>query len=163
VFVEVVVAAVTAGIALLALVVSIIVAQRQTAIQERLAAVEEARRAEEVEARTRARVTASIMRVETPPLIRTVASSPAPISWPVLLVLRNEGPALARDVQVQVEEAPHVPTVNGLEVLPVDLQPGQPMTFHMPVAMGDAATIRVTVRWTDGAGGHEEPFTLQIH
>jgi hypothetical protein len=164
--VEVVVNAIIAAIALAALVVSIVVAvkqagvaREQTAIQERLAAVEEARRADEVEARSRARVTARIVRVDMPPIVSTVPPPP-PSVW---LVLHNEGAALARGVGLDVEslDGNPVPPVNGVEVLPVDLQPTQQMTFHVPVSMGDAAIVRVTVRWIDGAGDHEEPFALQ--
>jgi hypothetical protein len=143
--VEVVVAAISAVIALAALAVSIVVARRQTAIQERLAAIEEARRAEELEARGRASVTASLHRGLDE------------------LTLRNEGPALARGVGLEVEEGPHLPPVYGIERLPVDLQPGQRMTFHVPGQQYEAPVIRVTVRWTDAAGDHEEPFTLQTH
>lgn len=149
------VAAVAACIAFAALVVSVVVAvkqtriaREQTAIQERLAAVEEARRAEEVEARAQAQVTASIVR-DGP---RTQ------------LVLRNEGPALARGLNASVGSVDGhqpVPPVNGLHILPVDLHPGQPLMFGIPIAMGDAAMMRVTVRWADEAGSHEESFALQ--
>jgi hypothetical protein len=143
--VEVVVAAISAGIALAALVVSIVVARRQTAIQERLAAIEEARRAEEIKAGGQAQVMASLHRG----LER--------------LTLRNEGPALARGVDLEVEEGPGVPPVFGIERLPVDLQPGQQMTFEVPAQDHKAPVMRVKVRWTDEAGDHEEPFTLQTH
>jgi hypothetical protein len=137
-------------IALLALVVSVVVARRQTHIQERLAAIEEARRAEEVEARSRAWVTASVVRE---------GSS-------TTLVLRNEGSALAREVDIDVASLDGHrpgPTVNGREVLPVDLQAGQVMRFGIPVAMGDSVAARVTVRWTDGVGEHAEPFAVQLY
>lgn len=71
-----IVAGVSAAIALVALVVSILVARRQTAIQERVAAIEEARRAEEVEARTRARVTASIVYGDARPAMSAVTYPP---------------------------------------------------------------------------------------
>jgi hypothetical protein len=158
--VEVVVAAISAAIALAALVVSIVVARRQTAIQERLAAIEEARRAEEVEARGRARVTASLARDE-PQGVMVRAGQLAPKPVPLRLVLHNDGPALARSVQLAVEQGPGVPQVLGLEALPVDLQPGQSMLFIVTVSLRSTPTMRVTVRWTDEAGDHEEPFTLQ--
>jgi hypothetical protein len=146
--VEVVVAGISALIALVALVVSVVVARRQTAIQERVAAIEEARRAEEVAARTRAQVTARISRGDPDPE----------------LVLRNEGPALARGVEALVgcfSWGPSSPPVIGLDVLPVDFQPGQDMRFPIPVALGDSVMLRVLVRWTDGAGEHEQPFALK--
>jgi hypothetical protein len=145
-----VIAGIAAGIALAALLVSIVVARRQTAIQERVAAIEEARRAEEVEARAQARVTASV-----------VPGGPR-----TQLILHNEGPALARGVGLDVASLdgnPAPPILGIEEASPADLQPGQQMTFPVPVSYGDAAVVRVTVRWTDEAGGHEEPFTLQTH
>jgi hypothetical protein len=165
--VEVVVAAISAVIALAALAVSIVVARRQTAIaseqtaiQKRLAAIEEARRAEEVEARGRARVTASLARDEQPGfVVRSGQLAPKPI--PLRLVLHNDGPALARSVYIAVEEGADRPQVLGLEALPIDLQPGQSMTFIVTVGLRSMPRMRVTVRWTDEAGDHEEPFTLQ--
>jgi hypothetical protein len=161
VFVEVVVAAITAAIALAALVVSFVVARRQTAVQERLAAIEEARRAEEVEARTRTRVTASIVHADPGPPMSITAGPPLD-SW---LVLYNEGPALARSIEAEVAslDGKPVPQIFGIEALPVDLQPGQHLTFRIPMALEDAVMVRVMVRWTDGAGDHAEPFALQIH
>jgi hypothetical protein len=166
--VDVIVAAVSAAIALAALVVSIVVAVKQakiaveqTAIQERLAGVEVARRAEEVEARGRARVTASVARSgRTEPIIGT--GTAAIVSWQVWLVLRNDGPAPARGVEL-MDEGPQAPRVMGLEILPVDLQPAQQMVFAIPVGLADPPVVRVRVRWTDEAGEHEEPYTLQIH
>lgn len=146
---EVIVAAISAVIAVLALAISADVALRQTAIQERLTAIEEARRAEEIAARTRARVTARIGH-EQPP---------QPRYW---LIVHNEGPALARGVDVELEERPQTPTVIGLEDLPVDLQPGQERRFLVSVGLNDTQTIRITVRWADEAGNHAEPYTLQI-
>jgi hypothetical protein len=147
------------GVAFLALVVSIVVAlwqarvareqtriaREQTAIQARLAAIEEARRAEEVEARSLAQVTASFQ----------------PHGPDSRLVVHNQGPAIARDVEVEVEQGPGVPPVFSLDALPADLQPGQPMMFQVPVSMEEVAPMRVTVRWSDGAGEHEEPYTLR--
>jgi hypothetical protein len=121
------------------------IAREQTAIQKRLAAIEEARRAEEVEARSLAQVTASFQ----------------PRGPDSRLVVHNQGPAIARGVEVEVEQGPGVPPVFSLDALPADLQPGQPMAFQVPVSMEEVAPMRVTVRWTDGAGAHEDLFTLQ--
>jgi hypothetical protein len=146
VFVEVAVQFITALIALAALVVSSMVARRQTAIQERLAAIEEARRAEELEARTVARVTVSMGRPLDPHL-----------------VLRNHGPAVAHGVELEVPEGPHIPLVRGVtEALPADLLPDQELAFAVPVDLATTRVFRVTVRWTDGAGEHEEQVVLQI-
>jgi hypothetical protein len=157
--VEVAVQAVTAAIALAALAVSIWVARRQTriqeqqtVIQERLAAVEEARRADELAARERARVTAEVR----------------PEGWDdrgrsLRLVLRNEGPAVARGVHVTVEDSPQAPGLIGLEVLPDDLQPGQEMKFIVTVGLQTQRTLRATVRWADAAGDHAAPYTLPLY
>jgi hypothetical protein len=138
-----VLAAISAVISLVALFVSWRVARRQTGIQERLAAIEEARRAEEVKARTLARVTASLVYLDEH-----------------LLILRNEGQALARGVQVEPEQGPEHSPIIGLEALPVDLQPGQRMTFRVALVLGDEPMLRITVRWTDEAGEHAEPYSL---
>jgi hypothetical protein len=74
----------SARLSLAAVVVSVIVAWRQTDIQARVAAIEKARRAEEAEARRRARVTAGF-----------------DVSFRVLC-LTNDGPAAARGVSVEV-------------------------------------------------------------
>ncbi len=156
---DVIVSAIGAAIALVALVVSIAVARRQTAIQERLTAIEEARRAEEVEARARARVTASFESEDR----QVVQVEPRNLVLGNRLVLHNEGPALARDVKAEVasEGGGEGPEVFGLEeALPCDLQPGQRMPFRVTTTLGDSPTIRVTVRWTDDAGDHEELFKL---
>jgi type II secretory pathway pseudopilin PulG len=173
VLVEVAVQAVTAAIALAALVVSILVARRQTriqeqqvaiqeqqariqaqqtGIQERLAAVEEARRTDELAARERARVTADVWR-----------EGPDDRRRSLRLVLRNEGPAVARGVNVAVDDSPPAPGLIGLEVLPADLQPGQVMKFIITMGLGDRPTLQVMVRWTDAAGDHEAPYTLPLY
>jgi hypothetical protein len=166
VLVEVAVQAVTAAIALAALVVSILVARRQTriqeqqariqaqqtGIQERLAAVEEARRTDELAARERARVTADVWR-----------EGPDDRKRSLRLVLRNEGPAIARGVNVTVDDSPQTAGLIGLEVLPADLQPGQVMKFIITMGLGDRPTLQVIVRWTDAAGDHEAPYTLPLY
>jgi hypothetical protein len=156
---EVAVQAVTAAIALAALVVSILVARRQTriqeqqtGIQERLAAVEEARRTDELAARERALVTADVGR-----------EGPDDRRRSLRLVLRNEGPAVARNVNVEVEDSPKTPGLIGLEVLPADLQPGQVMKFIVTMGLGDQPALQVIVRWADAAGDHEAPYTLPLY
>jgi hypothetical protein len=150
---EVVVAVISAVIAVLALAISTEVHLRQTAIQERVAAIEEARRTEEVEARGRAWVTASVARSgRTEPIIGT--GTAAIVSWQVWLVLRNDGPALARGVEL-TDEGPQAPRVMGLEILPVDLQPAQQMVFLIPVGYG---TIRLC---TSGSAGPMRPASTR--
>jgi hypothetical protein len=149
---EVGVNAVTAAIALVAIVVSWRAYRGQASIQERLTRVEEARRTDEVAARGRAQVTGTIRRQDL--------GGKAPN---LRLVLRNDGPALAHKVRVEKPEVPGVPGVIGLEMLPVDLQPGQEVPFIVTVGLRDTPTLPLVVRWIDGAGDHKEPWTLQVY
>jgi hypothetical protein len=141
-------AAFALGVSALALIVSGFMAWRQNRLQARLTAIEEERRGEEVEARRHAQVTASI---------------PGVRNGPGQLVLTNEGPAVARSVTVAISSADEAkpPAVFGLERLPVDLRPGQPMSFDLVASWGDATLINALVRWVDDAGPHEATYTLR--
>jgi hypothetical protein len=123
-------------------------AREQTALQAKLTAIEKERRGEEVEARRHAQVTASI---------------PGVRNGPGQLVLTNEGPAVARSVTVAISSADEAkpPAVFGLERLPVDLRPGQPMSFDLVASGGDATLINALVRWVDDAGPHQATYTLR--
>jgi heme exporter protein D len=159
---EVLVGSISAFIALVALVISTVVARRQTTltreqteIQKRLASIEEARRTEEVAARGQATVIASFednydSRGNRQPDF----------------TLTNLGPAPARQVDVELValDDGNVPTTWGLtESLPIDvLQPGQQMKFPTMVHGGLADTLRATVGWTDEAGPHEAPYILRL-
>ena len=122
-------------------------AQQQTDVQARLTAIEEGRRADEVEARRHARVVPAFRRPE-PNRLR--------------FVLTNQAPAPARDVRCQLEalDGRQPPRVVGLEALPVDLRPGQSMEFIASAGLGMSPRIRAVVTWVDDAGEQEEPFTL---
>jgi hypothetical protein len=108
----------SAGAAVVAIRSSRKTAKEQAALQARPTAIEEERRGEEVEARRHAQVTASI---------------PGVRNGPGQLVLTNESPAVARSVTVEISSADKAkpPAVFGLERLPVDLRPGQPMSFDL--------------------------------
>jgi hypothetical protein len=154
----VVVAAVSAGLSLAALVVSVILAwrqadlqalwvilaRRQTELQARIAAIEEARRAEEVIARGRARVTARF-----------------DLSFQVLC-LTNDGPATAQGVTVEVRPiGGGEPPALDLRELPMDLRPGQQLFLDAQHASPDHATsMTATVRWADDTGAQDENFVL---
>jgi hypothetical protein len=101
-----------------------------------------------VEARRHAQVTASI---------------PGVRNGPGQLVLTNEGPAVARSVTVEISSAYQAkpPAVFGLEQLPVDLRPGQPISFDLVASWGDATLINALVRWVGDAGPHEATYTLR--
>jgi len=154
----VVVAAISAALSLTALVVSVILAwrqtdlqalsvilgRRQTDIQARIAAIEEARRAEEVKARGRARMTVRF-----------------DLSFQVLC-LTNDGPATARGVTVEVRPiGGGEPPALDLRELPMDLRPGQQLFLDAEQASPDRATsMMATVRWTDDTGAQDENFVL---
>jgi hypothetical protein len=158
-FVEiVVVAAASAALSLAALAVSVLLARRQTELeaveevlarrqsdlQARVAAIEEARRAEELGARRRARVTASF-----------------DLSFRVLH-LTNDGPAAARGVTVELRPiGGGEPPALDLRDLPVDLRPGQQLFLDAQHPSPDgAASMTATVRWTDDTGARDETFLL---
>jgi hypothetical protein len=143
------IAGIALGVSALALIVSGFMAWRQNRLQARLTAIEEERRGEEVEARQRARVAASIPEAQ-------IGKGG--------LVLTNECPAVAWSVDVKVSsaaEGKQLPAIFGLERLPVDLQPGQTMAFDMAVAAEDAELIKTRVRWVDDAGAQEATYTLR--
>ena len=121
-----------------------ILARRQTDLQARVAAIEEARRAEEAEARRRARVTARF-----------------DVSFRVLC-LTNDGPAAARGVSVEVRPiGDGEPPALDLRDLPVDLRPGQQLFLDaQPGSPDRAASMLATVRWADDTGTRDETFLL---
>jgi hypothetical protein len=154
----VVVAAISGVLSLVALVASVIIARRQTELaavsailgrrqldlQSRVAAIEEARRVEEVEARARARVTARF----------DVAFG--------VLKLTNEGPAVAREVTVELRAiGDGEPLDLDLRDLPVDLRPGRQLFLDAQPASAQwaAATVAV-VRWIDDTGANDGTFVL---
>jgi hypothetical protein len=158
-FVEIVViAAISAALSLSALGISVILARRHSDLQAvlavlarrqsdlklRVAAIEEARRTEEMGASRRARVTA---RFDT--------------SFQVLYLI-NHGPAAARDLSVEVRPVGEgEPIALDLGNLPVDLGPGQQVLLDSNHGSQDAAgTISATVRWIDDAGAQDELFIL---
>jgi hypothetical protein len=123
-------------------------AQQQTDVQARLTAIEEGRRADEVEARRHARVMPAFRR-------------PEPNT--VLFVLTNEGLAPAREVRCKFDalDGLELRPVHGLEeALPVELRPGQVMEFTASGGLGFSRLIRAVVTWVDDAREQEESFTL---
>jgi hypothetical protein len=154
----VVVAATGAALALAALAVSVllirrqadleaveeVLARRQADLQDRVAALEAARRAEAAEAGRRARVTARFDR-----------------SFRVLHLI-NDGPAAARGVTVELRPiGGGRPPALDLGGLPVDLRPGQQLFLDAEQPSPDgAAAMTATVRWTDGSGPRDETFVL---
>jgi type II secretory pathway pseudopilin PulG len=154
----VVVAATSAALALAALVVSVllirrqadleaveeVLARRQADLQDRVAALEAARRAEAAEAGRRARVTAQFDR-----------------SFRVLHII-NDGPAAARGVTVELRPiGGGRPPALDLRGLPTDLRPGQRLFLDAEQPSLDGApSMTATVRWTDDTGAQDETFVL---
>jgi hypothetical protein len=154
----VVTAAVSAALSLAALGISVVLARRQSDLQAtlavlarrqsdlrvRVAAIEEARRAEETRARGRARVSATF-----------------DTSFQVLHLV-NHGPAAAREVSVEVKPVGDgAPVALDLRDLPVDLRPGQQLFLDSRHGSeGAANAITATVRWTDDAGAQDATFVL---
>jgi len=123
-------------------------AQQQTDVQARLTAIEEGRRADEIDARRRARVVPAFWRPE-PNRVR--------------FVLTNQGQAPAREVRCKFDalDGAQPPRVIGLEeALPVELRPGQSMEFAASAGLGMSTLLRAVVTWVDDAGEQEESFTL---
>lgn len=143
---------VTAAIALAAMVVAWRAHRGQADIQEQLARIEAARRSDEVAAQARAQVT-----------VRFEREDRGGGRYDRRLVVRNDGPALAHKVQVIRDEAAGVPGVMGLDVFPMDLQPGHEIPFMVMVGVRDGQRLPVEVRWIDGAGTHKKPWTLQVY
>jgi hypothetical protein len=154
----VVVAATGAALALAALAVSVllirrqadleaveeVLARRQADLQDRVAALEAARRAEAAEAGRRARVTARFDR-----------------SFRVLHLI-NDGPAAARGVTVELWPiGGGRPPALDLRGLSVDLRPGQRLFLDAEQPSLDGApSMTATVRWTDDTGAQDETFVL---
>ena len=123
---------------------SVLLARRQADLQDRVAALEEARRVELAEAGRRARVTARFDR-----------------SFRVLHLV-NDGPAAARGVTVELRPIgggrPPALDPGGL---PVDPRPGQQLFLDAEQPSPDgAAAMTATVRWTDDSGAWDETFVL---
>jgi hypothetical protein len=142
---------VSATIATASLVATAIFAYRQTRMQARLTAIEEAHRREEVQARQHADVRAM------------VAGTPTALQ----LVLANDGPATARDVwatelPVGSDDAPLFHGLGELEQAPATLRPGDRLPFPVLTLAETAERVQVVVSWKDEAGPHRESFTVQL-
>jgi hypothetical protein len=124
--------------------VSVILARRLSDLQARVAAIEEARRAEEVKITKRARVSARF----DPSFF--------------VLYLTNDGPSAARGVTLEVRPiGDGEPPAIDLQRLPTDLRPGQQLFLDAQHPSQDcAATITATVHWTDDTGAQDETFLL---
>ncbi len=138
----------TGGLAFWAFLSSRKTTKEQTALQAKLTTIEEARRAEQVEARQHARVTVSISRVRN-------------LHW--RLELTNESPAVARSVTLEISSATEAkpPQLLGGEGLPADIHPGQSLPFDLLASVAEATLLNALVRWTDDAGSQEATYPLR--
>jgi hypothetical protein len=133
------------GLAGLAILVSILTAVKQHRIQVRMAAIEQARRDEEVAARREADVTAYFD--------STVKSTG---KMGRNFVLRNQGLAPAEEVSFEMvpvgdgEEPFLILSEGDLQLPMVDV--GGAYGWPAEYSSGTAPSIDVTVRWKDGAG-----------
>jgi hypothetical protein len=141
------------ALSVIAILFGIVEFFRQDKTRRQLAAIEEARRTEEVAARLEAHVTAQI---ETEPATNRGSSKS-------LLVLINNGPAVAREVDFETPEpdhgdAPHLMR-EGM-VFPVDLDPGQRYPIHAIFMYQGSPTFPVTLTWVDGRSPQTKTLTL---
>jgi hypothetical protein len=137
----------------IAILVSIVLFIRQHSLQGQLTAIEEARRDEELAARLVADVTA---RIDTEPAHTGVRRKD-------FLTLVNRGPALARQVDVEILEteggkAPDL-MKEGM-VFPVQLDSGQTYPIHCSFYYGGSPSLPILLRWVDGRGPQTKPLTL---
>jgi hypothetical protein len=131
---------------------------RQHGLQQRLAAIEEDRRPEEV---------ASGLEAEVGARFETSLSAPTPAHENHQLVLSNAGQARAEEVTVELVgpiegNAPDL-VMRG-ESFPIALDPGQEYTIADVVATGAKAppSVDVLLRWEDGTGSHEKTLNLTL-
>jgi hypothetical protein len=142
---------ISSSLAGLSLLVALFFAVQQTRLQNRVTAIEESRRRDEVDARLSARVTARIK------------DTPDPV-----LVLTNYGPAEARSVGFTLSAANDgsLPTMEHAELLPLSvLHPDVPMYFPVLWEHGNCSVLVVKMAWIDDASPyspHEKNFKLTV-
>lgn len=137
-------------VSLLALGATIFFAVRQQGLATRLGTIEEQRRAEELDARTRADLTAAYE--------ATLDSTGRRAHF---LVITNQGQARASDISFQVVAIGqgNPPAMHGVDKIE-SIDPGQ--HFNIPVAFftGLADSVRVSLTWTDETGERSADVTV---
>jgi hypothetical protein len=129
---------------------------RQHGLQQRLAAIEEDRRREEV---------ASSLQADVGARFESYLSSTTPANENYQLVLSNAGQARAESVTVELVgpiegNAPDL-VMRG-HSFPIALDPGQEYTIADVVAMGTPPSVEVLLRWEDGTGSREKTLNLTL-
>ncbi len=125
--------------------------KRQQEIQERLAAIEEARRHEELASRSAALVVCEKRKDPT--------SSGRLATW---IVFRNDGSAVARDVWFERQPLASLITGDEEDRFP-RLMPGQEWMILADPTMGLPDRISFHYGWTDDGGHHEEEMTYSVY
>ena len=144
---------ITWTISLAALTLAVVSFTRQHGLQKRLAAIEEARREEELGSRLRAEVTAGF---ESRP-----TSSGA--GW--FFVVRNLGPATARgvgfDLTATEGDVPGLMTQGHAIPIP-SLDADQEYAILAAIVLGTAPAVNVRMTWEDETGPREKRLTLPV-
>ena len=138
-------------VSLLALVVSGLVGLSQWQVSKRLAAIEEARRSDEVSAAKRARIVARIDHEQS--------SRGTHLNH--FVVLKNDGAAPAKNVTIEA-------VLNRLEFFGVEspipvLGAGQEFRFQVVAFVDGDPTFSLTVTWEDDLGPSSSEFTLNLY
>jgi hypothetical protein len=138
-------------LAAVAILVSTWTALRQHGVQVRLAAIEEARRSEELAARSQADLTAFF--------------EPIPGKSERNFVVHNRGPARATNILPTIAAAGegNTPEIYGLEdtLLP-SLDPGGRYSWLALPSMGDARTVDIHLQWEDPSGKKTKELRLNV-
>ena len=143
-------------VAVLALAVTAYSFFRQHGLEQRLAAIEEDRRREEVAPRSQADVGARF---------ESYLSSTTPAHRNYQLVLSNAGQARAEEVTVELVgpiegNAPDL--MKSKHSFPIALDPGQEYAVAAAVVMGTPPSVDVLLRWEDGTGSREKTVNLTL-
>jgi hypothetical protein len=129
---------------------------RQHGIQQRLAAIEENRRREEV---------ASSLQAEVGARFESHLSGTTPAHENYQLVLSNAGQARAENLTVELVgpiegNAPDL--IKGGHSFPIALDPGQEYTIAAVAVTGTPPSVDVLLRWEDGTGSREKTLNLRL-
>jgi hypothetical protein len=129
---------------------------RQHRLQQRLAAIEEDRRREEV---------ASSLQADIGARFESYLSGTTPAHKNYQLVLSNAGQATAEEVTVELVgpiegNAPDL--MKSGHSFPIALDPGQEYAIAAAVVMGTPPSVDVLLRWEDGTGSREKTLNLML-
>lgn len=140
-------------VSLLALGFAIYSFVRQFGLQRRVTSIEVARREEEVAARLVADLTAAVKRE---------ARSDIGSDW--WLVLTNRGPAVAKNVDVDITAKENEPPelLKDQHSFPLTMDAGQDYPLYMTVLIDSGPTFQAHLRWEDGRGPQTKTLSLGL-